>query len=236
MKALEYIINSVLWLKIHLLILFNFTFNKKSLYTPQNNELMFYDDFNKSQLLRDLWRTDYVSGIQVDPKNIIEQKLAPDVIYTEVNHIMSNSKVYLYTKKELIKYTYPDHGTYLIPFTSGQITQNKFKQKYGYFEANLSLPPNEGTVPEFLLTTESGKQISILNTSIKSKNDFNTWGCKWKKNCIKIYYNSFLIKVIFIKIDEPMYITIRNGVNIIYGNKIESPNFVGVDWVKVWKN
>ncbi len=158
MKAIDWLINLVLWARIHILIMFNYPFNMKPKRLHKTHELTFLDDFNKSELLRDNWRTDHWWGERIHPGNIVDHNMAPKVIYTDINHIIVDGKIHMFTKKENIPFHYVDYdgkdwGTWNIPYSSGQIQQQSFEQLYGYFEANIAIPSTPGTWPAFWLAS-----------------------------------------------------------------------------------
>jgi beta-glucanase (GH16 family) len=77
--------------------------------------------------------------------------------------------------------------------------------------------------------------------TVNLNDDFGVWGCEWNKNQIKIYYNSWLVKIFPTPEDfiYPMNIIINNAVQTDESgknrNEIESPNYFEIDYVKVWK-
>lgn len=241
MKVVEFLINKFLWIRVLFLIKFNSNIDKKPRILNTTHELTFIDDFKKNTLLRDLWRTDFFYGLQVDPVNIITDNNAPDIIYTNVNHVISDGKIYLYTKKENVKYNDPKLGSWTIPYSSGQIQQLKFEQKYGYFEASISLSELSGAKPDFSLCTKLHNDLHILEhlNSKLLKDNLNVYGIDWQSNYIKFYWNNILVKIIYNKdilkeYTNPMFISINNGIDISLDSKIELPSVIAIDWVRVW--
>lgn len=245
----------------------------------KTHELTFIDDFNKKDLNTDSWRTDHYYSLPIHPDNIILDNKAPDVIYTNCNYIMSDGKIYMYTKKENVQYHFQDWsgkdwGSWVVPYSSGQIQHNTFEQKYGYFEACLSIPQTPGISPAFSLCSKhswppeinvfdfyTGKkkeyfgnklqyksdddvrQKSSKSYALRNYNSLNVWAVDWQEEYIKFYWNNILIHAVYDKhvlecFDVPMFVVICNGIDVNNGSRLkemESPNFMSVDWVRVWK-
>lgn len=84
-------------------------------------------------------------------------------------------------------------------------------------------------------------QSGFGHTTLKLDEDFGVWGCEWNQEKIKIYYNGWLVRV-FPTPDDfiyPMNIIINNAVQTdefgLNRDKLTSPNYFEVDYVKVWK-
>lgn len=278
-KTLEYIINWLLWARIHVLIFIGYNFDRKPKNLNVTSELSFLDDFNKKELNRDHWRTDNYYGFPIHPSNIVDHNKAPDVIYTDTNHIMSDGKIYMYTKKENINYRYvdwdgKDWGSWVIPYSSGQIQHQRFEQLYGYFEASIAISNTPGTWPAFWLCSKhswppeidifeayTGKKPNYFESNVhynfmpnkkmkvslgyvlNGSDRLNVWAVDWQKDYMKFYWNNILIRVItdqeILKwFNVPMFVIINNGIDTGPDrrlNEMESPNFMYVDWVRVWK-
>ena len=71
--------------------------------------------------------------------------------------------------------------------------------------------------------------------------DFSVFGCDWNEKTIKIYYNGWLVRVFPTPSDfkYEMNIIINNAVQTdesgLNRDRITSPNYFDVDYVKVWK-
>ena len=71
--------------------------------------------------------------------------------------------------------------------------------------------------------------------------DFSVFGCDWNEKTIKIYYNGWLVRVFPTPNDfkYEMNIIINNAVQTdesgLNRDRITSPNYFDVDYVKVWK-
>lgn len=280
MRVLEWLINWILWFRIHILSIVGHNFDRKPKNLNRTSELTFLDDFNKGVLDTEQWRTDNYYGFPIHPGNIVDHNTAPDIIYTPDNHIMSGGQIHMFTKKETKQYHFvdwdgKDWGKWDIPYTSGQIQHAKFEQQYGYFEAAITVPTTPGTWPAFWLCSRhswppeidifefyTGKGIHHFESNVHydftphkkmrvspgynfvDANDMNVWAVDWQKDYMKFYFNNILIRVIYDKkildyFKFPMFVIINNSIDTGKGRRLsemESPNFMAVDWVRVWQN
>ncbi|QKS72369.1 carbohydrate binding domain-containing protein [Paenalkalicoccus suaedae] len=117
-------------------------------------KLTFEDTFEGTTLDKSKWSIDQGNGFYDDNGNWVpgwgNEELQS---YEEDNVIVKDGMLHLEGREETVS---NDKGTY--NFTSGKIhSQGNFSQKYGRFEASMSLPEGQGYWPAFWMMPEDDK-------------------------------------------------------------------------------
>ncbi|OIJ17433.1 beta-glucanase [Anaerobacillus alkalilacustris] len=145
------------WLKVLLVILLissNFSMVVKAEETSNANDewkLVWSDEFEGDKLDETKWTRDTGNGFFQEDGTFIpgwgNEELQS---YQEDNVRVEGGKLILEGRKETVS---DDTGTY--HYTSGKIhSHGKFSQKYGRFEAKMSLPEGQGYWPAFWMMPE----------------------------------------------------------------------------------